>query len=211
MIIFIPIKKNSQRVPGKNFREFKGKKLFSYVIDNLLSLEFDIYIDTDSDEVIDYYVNNNKVKLINRKESLIGDDVSVVKLIKNCIEEYEINDYILQTHVTSPLLCPLSIKDAIQYLDKYDSVTGCDILYNRFWGKKDNNYHPLNHNPDELKQTQDLEPLYLENSAFYIFHSSNIIKKNKRISENNYFYEVKYPQNLDIDNESDWDLIKKFE
>jgi len=211
MIIFIPIKKNSQRVPGKNFRYFRGKKLFSYVIDNLLSLNFDIYIDTDSEEVIEYYLNNPKIKLIKRKDNLIGDNVSVINLIKSCIEEYSINDYICQTHVTSPLLNHLTIKDAISYLNSYDSVTSCDIIYNRFWIKNNYNYLPVNHNPDELIQTQDLDPLYLENSTFYIFHSSELVKSNKRISDNSYFYEIKYPQNLDIDNESDWDLVKKFE
>lgn len=211
MIVFIPIKENSQRVPGKNFRDFNGKMLFSYVVDNLLSLDFDIYIDTDSDIVSQYYVDNKQVKVIKRKENLMGDDVSVIELIKSFINEYNINDYICQTHVTSPLLETHTIKNAITYLDKYESVTGCDILFNRLWKKSIGGYEPVNHNPDELKQTQDLDPLYLENSSFYIFHSSNLLKTNKRISSNNYFYEVKYPQNLDIDNESDWDLIKKFE
>ena len=69
----------------------------------------------------------------------------------------------------------------------------------------------MNHNPNELKQTQDLDPLYLENSSFYIFNSDEFLKTKNRIGNDPHFYEVNYPQNLDIDTEDDWDLIKKYE
>lgn len=210
MIIFIPIKKNSQRVIGKNFRKFNGIELYKYVINNFNKLGYDIYVDTDSDEIFEFYKNSN-INVVKRDKSLIGDDVSVVDLIKDLIIKNDINDYICQLHVTSPLLNIKTIKDAKKYLNKFDSVTGCDIIYNRFWKKEGDTYNPVNHDPNLLIQTQDLTPLYLENSTFYIFHSRDILITNQRISKNNHFYEVKYPENLDIDTEDDWDLIKKYE
>lgn len=210
MIIFIPIKKNSQRVIGKNFRKFNGIELYKYVINNFNKLGYDIYVDTDSDEIFEFYKNSN-INVVKRDKSLIGDDVSVVDLIKDLIIKNNINDYICQLHVTSPLLNIKTIKDAKKYLNKFDSVTGCDVIYNRFWKKEGDIYNPVNHDPNLLIQTQDLTPLYLENSSFYIFHSRDILITNQRISKNNYFYEVKYPENLDIDTEDDWDLIKKYE
>ena len=33
MIIYIPIKQNSQRVPNKNFRLFNGKPLWEHTVD----------------------------------------------------------------------------------------------------------------------------------------------------------------------------------
>lgn len=210
MIIFIPIKKNSQRVIGKNFRKFNGIELYKYVINNFNKLGYDIYVDTDSDEIFEFYKNSN-INVVKRDKSLIGDDVSVVDLIKDLIIKNNINDYICQLHVTSPLLNIKTIKDAKKHLNKFDSVTGCDIIYNRFWKKEGDTYNPVNHDPNLLIQTQDLTPLYLENSTFYIFHSRDILITNQRISKNNHFYEVKYPENLDIDTEDDWDLIKKYE
>ena len=53
---FIPIKSNSERVPGKNFRMLNGKKLYEYICNNVIDAEvFDeIYIDTNSQEIADY-------------------------------------------------------------------------------------------------------------------------------------------------------------
>ena len=39
---FIPIKANSERVPGKNFRVLNGRKLYEYIIDQLHP-EYDYY------------------------------------------------------------------------------------------------------------------------------------------------------------------------
>ena len=34
---FIPIKSNSERVPGKNFRVLNQRKLYEYVIENVIA------------------------------------------------------------------------------------------------------------------------------------------------------------------------------
>lgn len=46
---FIPIKANSERVPGKNFRVLNGRKLYEYIISHAMeACCFDaIYIDTN--------------------------------------------------------------------------------------------------------------------------------------------------------------------
>ena len=212
MKIFIPIKEISQRVPKKNFREFNGVPLYQYVISKYTQLRnFDVHVDTDSEEVYDW-CNNNGITPHMRNPSLIGHKVSVTDLIMNFIESNNIDDTICQVHVTSPLLDPKTIIDASIYLNEgYDSIVGCDIIYNRFWENKNGKMIPINHDPKELIQTQDLDPLYSENSSFYVFDSQTFMKTKNRIGDNPYFYEVKYPQNLDIDTEEDWDLIKKFE
>ena len=50
MIIFIPIKENSQRVPRKNFREINGVPLYKHTLYKLS--DYEVYVDTDSTEVI---------------------------------------------------------------------------------------------------------------------------------------------------------------
>lgn len=214
MKIFIPIKEKSQRVLGKNFRIFNGLPLYQHVILKF-SEYFEVYIDTDSDEILQWcdeqYSNIFGYK---RKEKNIGHNVSVTDLISDFITDNNIeNEQICQLHVTSPLLEVKTIMVASNNKD-YTNIVGCDKIYGRFW-KEDNNLNniiePVNHNPNELIQTQDLDPLYLENSSFYIFNSNEFMKTKRRICDNPLFYEVSYPQNLDIDTEDDWDLIKKYE
>ena len=205
MIVFIPIKENSQRVPNKNFRNFKGKPLWKHTIDKLS--DFFVFIDTDSEEIIRECKNIKNVKAYRRFKGLMGDKTSVVDLIENFIRTYEIKSPLCQIHVTSPFLKTSDIKDSFHKIKEgYDSVFSVTKTQKRFWDLNDN---PLNHNPKKLIQTQDLEPWYEENSYLYTFKPNVIYEYNNRISKNCYKMEIGFPYNLDIDNEDDWDLINK--
>lgn len=215
MKIFIPIKEESQRVPRKNFRSFRGLPLYQYFIFKFLrNTGYEIFVDTDSKKVLDWASDKEQVTTYNRKENLVGHKVSVNSLIKNFIEEFEVEEPVAQLHVTSPLLKVKTLKEASNYLEdeNYDSVVSCDIFYERFWRKywtsNGDEMKAINHKPDDLVQTQDLNPLYVENSAFYIFEPSVFLENTNRIGNNPYFFEVEYPENIDIDTEEDWKLVK---
>lgn len=207
MIVFIPIKQNSQRVPRKNFRDFGGIELYKHTLYKYVNHE--VYVDTDSEEII-YQINSdvklNNVKIIHRKKELIGDKVSVCDLISSFVEENKISDPIVQIHVTSPFLKEETVVDAYKEIKKYDSVVSCNKLHTRLWRKEKYGYCPVNHNPMKLQQTQDLPAMYEENSAFYIFNPEVILGHNNRIGENPCFYPLNYPENVDIDTEKDMDL-----
>ena len=100
-----------------------------------------------------------------------------------------------------------NIDAAIEKHDKtkkdYFSVTK---LQDRLF---DGDANPINHDINELKhQTQDLEPLYMKNSGFYIFSYKIILIVEFRIFPNSIFFETKFPENIDIDNESDFKIAE---
>jgi CMP-N-acetylneuraminic acid synthetase len=206
MIVYIPIKQNSQRVPNKNFRNFKGKPLWENTIDKLKS--HNVYIDTDSPSIIEKSKPKSWVTCFRRKRHLTGDSVSVVELLKSFVSEFSISDPICQIHVTSPFLNPDHINFAESKIinDGHDSVFSADRIQNRFWRKEVYGYCPINHNPMKLEQTQDLPVYYMENSYLYAFQPK-VIEFNNRIGYNPYIMQIGFPYNLDIDTESDWDLI----
>jgi CMP-N-acetylneuraminic acid synthetase len=205
--IFIPIKQKSQRVPNKNFKLFRNKKLYKYVLENFKKQKnAQICVDTDSSEIQEYCAEN-KIDFIKRKNYLRGHKVSVLDIIKNYIIEKNITGHFCQTHITNPFLEFSTIKKAYKFLDKYDCVVGSNYFYNRFWEKDNNIYKPINHNPKELIQTQDLSPLIMENSCFYILDAKLFLLNNSRVYKKTYFYELKFPENLDIDTKEDWKLI----
>jgi len=206
MIIFIPIKKHSERVPKKNFRLLDNEKLYLRQINKFKKL-FHVYVDTDSEEIYNELSNIDNVTVYYREEALLGDDTSVNFLIKNLISKYNINDYICQIHVTSPFIEPETIKNI--KLEDYDSIVSADIIQSRIWKKENIGMIPINHNPMKLEKTQDLEKIYVENSGFYIFKSETFLKYNNRIGINSKFVELKFPENVDIDTENDWDLVEK--
>jgi CMP-N-acetylneuraminic acid synthetase len=206
MIVYIPIKQNSQRVPNKNFRDFNGSPLWENTVDKLNG--HDVYIDTDSDTVMEKSQSKNWVTSFSRKRHLRGDRVSVVDLLKSFVSQFSISQPICQIHVTSPFLNPDHINFAETKImeDGHDSVFSADRIQNRFWREEEYGYCPINHNPMKLEQTQDLPVYYMENSYLYAFQPK-VLDFNNRIGYNPYIMEIGFPYNLDIDTEEDWKLV----
>lgn len=211
MKIFIPIKHVSQRVPRKNFRIFKGEPLFKHTL--LKFVDCEVYVNTDSLEIKNSLNSDsrfNNVKILDRKKELQGHEVSVCDLIEDFITTFKIEEPIVQTHVTSPYLKRQTIDKAYSLIGNHDSVVSCNTHQSRFWRKEDYGFCPVNHNPIDMKQTQDLPKFYEENSTFYIFNSTDFMITKTRVGKNPFFYELKNPENLDIDTEDDWERCIKF-
>lgn len=205
----IPMKKNSQRVPKKNFRNFCGKPLFTYVISTLLSLKSidSIIINTDLNDVDSLNLeafNSDRIILYHRPTMLCGDDVSVNILIDDTIKHFQ-GDYFIQTHVTNPCISASTFEDAINRyfssLTTHDSCISVNKYFSRFYNDE---FSPINHDISELKQTQDLPPVYEDNSCFYIFSRDVINNFKRRIGNKPLLYTVPRLESVDIDTEEDF-------
>ena len=146
-----------------------------------------------------------------RKSYLCGDEISVCDLISDWLETYEIKGIACQLHVTSPFLSVETLEKAFSLFEKdqVDSVFSCDKLQIRMWRDEEYGICPVNHNPVDLKQTQDLPPYYAENSLFYMFKADVLQRFSNRIGVSPIPFETSFPENIDIDNESDWDFAQK--
>ena len=207
IVALVPMRHHSQRVPGKNYRPLAGKPLFHHIIETLLAVPEinQIVVDTDSDEVIDGLKQHfPSVNIINRPESLRADDVPMNEILIHDTSLFPA-DFYLQTHSTNPLLKPESISKAIQLLltnyPNYDSLFSVTRLQTRLYDKDGN---ALNHNPKELIQTQDLPPVYEENSCIYIFTRENLLAKRHRISDKPLMFAIDADEAWDIDEELDF-------
>lgn len=212
MRIFIPIKKESQRVPNKNFRIFTDDlPLYKYVL--LKYKKHDVYVDTDSEELIETISSDPELKHVTaypRHRGNIGHEIPVTDLIRWYINKYRVDDreYITQLHVTSPFLTCETVERAYKCLCEEKSEFNSAVSYTkhqtRFWRKEEYGLCPVNHNPLNLEQTQDLPAYYEENSCFYIFTAKQIKTSTNRIGDRPLFIETKFPEHLDIDTEDDW-------
>ena len=209
----VPIKHNSQRVPGKNFRLMNGKPLYQYIIETLQKSKYisKIYVNTDSSylatELQKYYP---EVFVYDRPANLIGGDVATNDLFVDMINTLNLDaDYYFQTHATNPLLKVETIDDCIEtFLSKsndYDSLFSVKQLKTRLY-KKD--AIALNHNIKELIPTQNLEPLYEENSCMYLFSKSSLFAYGHRIGSKPYMYTMNDIESQDIDIEDDFILTE---
>lgn len=208
----LPMKVHSERVKNKNFRLIAGKPLYKWMLDKLVMIEeIDrIIINTDADpSIFKEYTDAGKVYVNPRPTSLCGDLVSMNEIIANDLD-LNVGDEFFMTHTTNPLLSISTILTAFDtYLTRdkstYDSMYSVTRFQARF--NFESNV-PINHSPESLLRTQDLPPLFMENSCFFIF-DRNLFKKNKsRVGDNPLMFETPQLESIDIDTEEDWYLAQ---
>ena len=211
-IALLPMKANSKRVPGKNFRDFCGKPLFRWVLDTLLEIpEIDVVvINTDAREILieKGLKESSRIIIQQRPKELCGDEVSMNLIIANDIKKFPA-DIFLMTHTTNPLLSENTIRLAINKFEKSiiknesDSLFSVNKIQTRFYNE---NGHPINHDPQNLVCTQNLEPWYEENSNLYIFTSDSFQKTNARIGQKPKLFITPLRESVDIDTPEDWEV-----
>jgi CMP-N-acetylneuraminic acid synthetase len=203
----VPMRHHSQRVPGKNFRHLAGKPLFHHIIASLLACPeiAQVVVDTDSQPIMEGLQQHfPKVRILERPINLCGDAVSMNEILIYDTSQVEA-DYYLQTHTTNPLLHPSTISRAIQTLiahaSEYDSLFSVTPRQVRLW---DQLGRAINHNPAILLQTQDLPPVYEENSCLYLFTREKLLKRLNRVGERPWMFAMQAAEAWDIDDELDF-------
>ncbi|WP_445665607.1 acylneuraminate cytidylyltransferase family protein [Fodinibius sp. AD559] len=210
--VLLPMKGHSERVPNKNLKEFAGIPLYHAIMEKINNSKYvdTVYINTDSKEIKDDVQSNfSNVVIIDRPESIQGDHVSMNKIIGYDLSQIDGN-YFLQTHSTNPLLQTETLDKAISFyfdnLEENDSVFSVTEWQTRLYWKDGK---PINHNPSELIRTQDLTPVFEENSNFYIFSKESYNNAgNKRIGLDPYMYPVNQLESIDIDEPEDFKLAE---
>lgn len=212
IVALLPMKANSTRVPGKNFKEFCGKPLFKWVLDTLLSVsEIDkVIINTDAKEILleNGLVESNRIIIRQRPDEICGDEISMNRVIEDDVQNVSSEIY-LMTHTTNPLLSRKTIIEAINKFKMESTDIGVDSVFTvnkiqtRFY-RADGS--AINHDPDNLIPTQNLEPWFEENSNLYLFTAESFSKTKARIGERPAMLETPLIESLDIDTPDEWDM-----
>ena len=207
----VPMRHHSQRVPGKNYRSLAGKPLFHHILSSLLTCPeiSQVVVDTDSPPVMDGVRQHFPgVTLLVRPMYLRDDTISMNEILLYDTSQVQA-DYYIQTHSTNPLLRPATISRAIQdflaHYPGYDSLFSVTRLQTRLW---DQHGQPLNHDPSVLLQTQDLPPVFEENSCMYIFTRQALLERRNRLGEHPLMFEVDAAEAWDIDEELDFSITE---
>jgi len=212
IVALVPMRHFSERVKGKNYREMAGKPLFHYIIGTLQKCSeiSEIVVDTDSPTIIAGLAKHfPDVTVIERPEHLRDGMIPMNDILLYDTSQVKA-DYYLQTHSTNPLLKAETISKAIisfyDNKDQYDSLFSVTGLQTRLYfedGKA------VNHNPNELLRTQDLPPVFEENSGIYIFNRQTLVERNHRLGEKPMMFEIDASEAMDIDEEIDF-LLTEF-
>lgn len=204
----VPMRERSERVPGKNFRELCGRPLFAWILETLMSSRRveEVVVNTDSERIA-RGVESMGARVLWRPESLRGRMINIRPLLEHDLNHVE-GTHFLQTHSTNPLVRLATIDRAI---DAYFSASDNDCLFSvtphqaRFFSVDGT---PINHDPMVLERTQDLSPLFEENSCIYLFSRSVFERFQHRIGERPLLFPMDPLEAVDIDDESDFILAE---
>jgi len=211
LVALVPMRHHSERVPGKNYRPLAGKPLYYHILNTLLAVDAidQVVVDTDSDLILEGLQQDfPTVTRLRRPEALRAGTVPMNDILVHDVAEVQA-DFYLQTHTTNPLLTSGTVTRAVEtFFEQYpehDSLFGVTRLQTRLY---DQQGQPLNHDPNILLRTQDLPPIYEENSCIYIFPRQTLLSRQNRLGERPLMFEIPADEAWDIDEELDFTVAE---
>lgn len=206
-IAFVPIKLHSQRLSNKNILPLGGHPLCWYIVNSLLQVKDidEVYVYCSDDAVIQYLPEGARFK--RRDKRLDGDLVKGFEIYESFVNEVDADIYVL-AHTTSPFIKAENIGEALSHVidGDNDSAFSAERIQTFAWyrGK------PINYDLNDVPRTQDMEPIWIETSAFFIFKKEIFTEHHRRIGFHPYIQEVSGLEAIDIDERKDYELALKF-
>ena len=203
VVAFVPIKLNSQRLPNKNILPIADYPLCWHILNTLLIAKGidEVYVFCSDKKVRDYIPD--KVKFLKRDQQLDGDLVKGFDIYDAFIKEVNADIYIL-AHTTSPFIRPETVELALDKMieDDYDSAFSAQRIQTFAWY----NGKPINYDLNDVPRTQDMEPIYVETSGFFMFNKEIFTEHRRRIGFKPYIQEVDSIEAVDIDTKEDYEF-----
>lgn len=202
-VAFVPIKLNSQRLPKKNILPIAGHPLCWHICNSLIQAKGidEVYVYCSEEEVMNYLPQG--VRFRKREKWLDGDLVKGCDIYQNFIQEVEADVYVL-AHTTSPFVEISSIENALSHIlsGENDSAFSAEKIQTFAWyqGK------PVNYDLQDVPRTQDIEPVWIETSGFFMFRKEIFTLHHRRIGFHPYIQEVSGMEAVDIDEKKDYEL-----
>jgi CMP-N-acetylneuraminic acid synthetase len=203
VVALIPIKLNSQRLPHKNILPIANHPLCWHLCNTLDQIKDinNVYVYC-SDEEVKKYIPQQTL-FLQREKRLDGDQIKGFDIYRAFISQVDADVYVL-AHTTSPFIKQETIKNALAHVlsGENDSAFSAERIQTFAWYKG----NPINYDVNEVPRTQDMEPIWVETSAFYIFRKEIFTKYHRRIGFHPYIAEVQGIEAVDIDERKDFDL-----
>lgn len=207
IVAFVPIKLKSKRLSNKNILPLGGRPLCYYIFNTLLKSKFiDNVCVYCSDEVIKKYIPK-KVNFLKRDKQLDGDFIKGLDIYHAFADNVDGDIYVL-AHATSPFLAIDSVDNSLDKIIKKGHDSAFSVTKHQTFAWYDGK--PINYKINDIPRTQDLEPIYVETSGFFIYKREVLKKHNRRIGFNPWMQEVDNIEGIDIDTKEDFEFAKKF-
>lgn len=214
ILIVIPARGGSKRIPRKNVRIMCKKPLICYSIENAKALQEDLDVDvavsTDDEELIGI-VEKRGVEVVRRPAELATDRVTLDPVIYHAMQQMEEThvcryDIVITMQATSPTLKTETVRAAIAFFinSEWDTVISAMNKPHLSWGVVDGK---ITKNYEKRLNSQELPANYVETGGFLITRRE-CVKEDSRIGEKVNIFEIPEEEAIDIDTYSDWVLCE---
>lgn len=197
---FATIKLNSERVPHKNTQLIGSKPLCYHILNTALQVKNidNVYVYCSDEKVTEYMPQG--AKFIKRDPWLDGSQIRAKDTYTAFLKDIDADIYIAMC-TTSPFTQKETLENALNKVlyEGYDSAFSARRMQTFAWYRG----NPINYDPCEVPRTQDMEPVYIETSAFFIFKKELWTKYGRRIGFHPYIQEVDEIEGVDIDTMED--------
>jgi len=217
-ICIIPARGGSKRIPRKNIKEFMGKPIISYSIENAIKSELfdEIMVSTDDTEIAATAKDFGAEVPFIRSAKNANDVATTVDVIQEVIAQYADNymhfDTVCCLYPCAPLIGSELLSTAFSRLQNSDFHSIIPIIKNlapiqRCIVARDDKIEFLF--PEyKNSRSQDLEATYRDAGQFYFFRPAPVLKYGKIMTNHTGYIILNENESQDIDNEEDWQLAE---
>lgn len=216
IVVIIPARGGSKRLPGKNIKMMNGKPMIAYSIEAGRQSKYidRIIVSTDDDEIADVSKEYG-AEVLMRPSELAQDDTASMPVFKHVHEHLLSENYVADTYVilqpTSPLRTVKDIDDAIGIFIEKECYSVIGVYLNPHpieWLYSIKKGLMVPTSKDCVVRSQDAEKLYLLNGAIFVARS-DAIKSGVMISESSRPYIMPAEKSIDIDTLLDFKIAEE--
>lgn len=216
VVIVIPARGGSKRIPKKNIKRFCGRPIIDYPLElsKKLDLNAKVIVSTDCSDIAQLVKSRVGVEVVMRPEELADDKTPTQPVVNHVIKRKGLNrdDIVCCIYPCTPLLQAAHVLEGIE---RVKQKGGCFVMpvvkyghpIQRSFSKTDDGFLEMNNREYELTPTQLLEPNYHDAGQFYVAYAKTWLSE-KKIHSAAYGIEIPNTELIDIDNQSDWELAE---
>mgnify|MGYP001288671682 CR=1 FL=1 len=213
MIIVVPARGGSKRVPLKNIHLLMGKPLLSYTLESISASGLDIptYVSTDNEQIASLAKSYPGIEVLMRPQHISDDNASTESVLLHVLDivsdSSKIPKWLMTLPPTSPFRSPATIRkfalEAMSCEISVDSLMSVTENRGDFWQMHKNGLMKRV-SPNAARRQQDREPFYEENSAVYLTRTTALRKTEFILGKNVRGITIPFLEAVDINNNEDF-------
>jgi len=216
MIAIIPARGGSKGIKNKNLQLVGDKSLIRRAVEtcNQSKSVEKVYVSSDDENILQEAKKSGALA-IKRPKNLSDDfstSESAILHAISVIEKHNLNiENILFFQATSPFVSSDDIDNMYKIFtnNNYDSMFSSEIFHGFLWKDQSKISIPIGHDSSQRLRRQDMDKIYKENGALYMFNKNKFLKHKHRFFGKIGNFKMPPKRSIEIDNPLDLFISNK--